>query len=560
MNVTFTLSLKDLVSGGIRKMGTATRSVFGGIDRNVSTTQMRILGLGNAAARMNAPFRMGGSGAAAAIRGIGHAAEEASRDVQHLNREIDKANRKRSGGGGIGFGGIAKGAFVGGLAVQGVMMGVRAAGKQMSDMIGGGMEAGAMREQFKVLAGEQQGAKLYSDIKKYVAESVFGPELYGNARTMMAFGIDSKEVMGDLKMLGDVSMGNKEKMDLLTLAFSQTRSAGKLMGQDLLQYINAGFNPLMVLAEKTGQKYDVLKDKMSKGLVSSDMVKQAFVLATTEGGKFHDMLNKMGDTPFGKKEALIGSFADAKVSGGEAMAPAMGRLFDALKPLVDALPAKLEKLGLFAEKVVDSFTDLLPTLQDFGGMLFDLLAPVFDLALSEEMNSLKKSVVTLATELGEGLVPVVRLLATTLKPIASILSEGLNDFNFKLRMFNFSIAALTAPDRNPESTPKNLTKWEKDYLFNGWLSGKPVQVPFAQIGGKKGDSSNNSLKGATPATVPPTDAITGGGKKVININLNAPVIGKQEFSVSNMKEALEIGIQEFTERYLRVLQGANAAL
>ena len=66
-------------------------------------------------------------------------------------------------------------------------------------------------------------------------------------------------------MLGDVSAGNKEHMEALTLAFSQTTAAGKLMGQDLLQYINAGFNPLQIIAEHTGKKMSDLKDAMSEG-------------------------------------------------------------------------------------------------------------------------------------------------------------------------------------------------------------------------------------------------------------------------------------------------------
>lgn len=41
-----------------------------------------------------------------------------------------------------------------------------------------------------------------------------------------------------MKMLGNVAMGDKEKLSSLTLAFSQISAAGKLQGQDLLQLIN----------------------------------------------------------------------------------------------------------------------------------------------------------------------------------------------------------------------------------------------------------------------------------------------------------------------------------
>lgn len=38
-------------------------------------------------------------------------------------------------------------------------------------------------------------------------------------------------------MLGDISQGNKEKFNSLSLVFGQISSQGKLMGGDLLQLI-----------------------------------------------------------------------------------------------------------------------------------------------------------------------------------------------------------------------------------------------------------------------------------------------------------------------------------
>ena len=74
-----------------------------------------------------------------------------------------------------------------------------------------------------------------------------------------------------LRAIGDISMGDTQKLQSLTLAFAQMSSTGKLMGQDLLQMINAGFNPLSVISEKTGKSIGVLKDEMSKGAISAKM-------------------------------------------------------------------------------------------------------------------------------------------------------------------------------------------------------------------------------------------------------------------------------------------------
>ena len=87
-------------------------------------------------------------------------------------------------------------------------------------------------------------------------------------------------------------MGNNEKFSSMTLAFAQMSAAGRLMGQDLNQMINAGFNPLQVISEKTGKSIAVLKKEMEQGAISSEMVADAFAAATSEGGRFYNMLEK----------------------------------------------------------------------------------------------------------------------------------------------------------------------------------------------------------------------------------------------------------------------------
>lgn len=60
--------------------------------------------------------------------------------------------------------------------------------------------------------------------------------------------------------------------------------------------INAGFNPLQQMAEKTGKSITQLKDEMSKGAISAEMVQQAFIDATSAGGKFYKMSENASKT------------------------------------------------------------------------------------------------------------------------------------------------------------------------------------------------------------------------------------------------------------------------
>lgn len=54
--------------------------------------------------------------------------------------------------------------------------------------------------------------------------------------------------------------------------------------------IDAGFNPLQVIAEQSGKSMETLNREMMNGAVSSDMVAGAFSSATAEGGKFQEMM------------------------------------------------------------------------------------------------------------------------------------------------------------------------------------------------------------------------------------------------------------------------------
>ena len=132
--------------------------------------------------------------------------------------------------------------------------------------------------------------------------------LAGGAKTMLGFGLASESIVPHLKAIGDISGGNAEKFNSLVLSFSQMSSVGKLMGQDLLQMINAGFNPLEEISRKTGKSIGVLKEEMSKGAITSKMVQDAFISVTQEGGRFNGMLEKQGQGLMGLQAQFQGAW------------------------------------------------------------------------------------------------------------------------------------------------------------------------------------------------------------------------------------------------------------
>jgi tape measure domain-containing protein len=181
-----------------------------------------------------------------------------------------------------------------------------------SVVVAGLFKMGAELEQttllFNTLTGSvEKGTKLFEDLTEFANTTPFSNEaLNKNARTLLAFGAEAEEVERNLRMLGDVAAGDSERLSRLTLAFAQSRSAARLMGQDLLQFINAGFNPLQIISEKTGKSMLELKKQMEKGLIPFRMVEEAFRIATAEGGRFHGLTETMATTMKGKWSTALG--------------------------------------------------------------------------------------------------------------------------------------------------------------------------------------------------------------------------------------------------------------
>ena len=277
----------------------------------------------------------------AVLNKIGGGLDNASGKGRKLKKDIEDINN-------VNFSG-----FYSKIAKVASVLGI---GAIFGKTIKNGMEQEMRNVSFEVLFGGVDNAKRMIDqISDYAAKSPYGKAGLSEATQMMAgFGIAQEKIMPNLKMIGDIAMGDSEKFKSLTLAFSQMSSTGKLTGQDLLQMINAQFNPLTELEKMTGKTTDQLKDMMSKGLISSDMVTQAFQNATKEGGLYYGMIDKINGTVSGQWVTAMDNISEKMLN-----------LYDnVLQPLI--LPA-LQKFNVFLDdpigtigRLTDKFTTSFP--------------------------------------------------------------------------------------------------------------------------------------------------------------------------------------------------------
>lgn len=213
-------------------------------------------------------------------------------------------------------------------------------------------EIESLQKSFEILAGKQWGTKLFADIKDFAVNTpMMMNDIAKGAQMLLSFNVAAEEVMPILRAIGDISMGDAQKFNSLTLAFSQMSSTGKLMGQDLLQMINAGFNPLSVIAEKTGKSIGELKEEMSAGSLSADKIKQAFMDATAEGGKFYNMLETQSKGIKGSISNLQGAIDDMLNSIGT---DAQGIITGSIQAATD-LVKNYEKVGEVIAELIATY-------------------------------------------------------------------------------------------------------------------------------------------------------------------------------------------------------------
>ena len=227
---------------------------------------------------------------------------------------------------------------------------------------------------FKVLLGSIDAAKAHiEDLKKFAASTplTFG-DLSKASKLLLSFGASVEDVMPSMKMLGDIAMGDSQKFQGLALVFAQVKSAGKLMGQDLLQMINQGFNPLTVISQQTGRSVSELKDMMAEGSISFEMVAEAMRVATSEGGLFANAMDEAAKTGEGLVSTLQDNWDAAVREFGNAFTAASK---GGIQIMIDKLTELVEDGSV--EDWAEGIAKKLSEVADAFGLLGDAISAVW---------------------------------------------------------------------------------------------------------------------------------------------------------------------------------------
>lgn len=157
--------------------------------------------------------------------------------------------------------------------------------------------------------------RIFSQVKALAVESPFTfMDLVSYTKQLSAFSVPVNELFSTMKNLADVSAGLGVDMGRITLAFGQVKAASVLRGQELRQFTEAGIPLVAELANKFSElegrtvSAGEVFDKISKRMVSFEMIKEIFDDLTSAGGKFYEMQEKQAQSLQGKMSNLKDSF------------------------------------------------------------------------------------------------------------------------------------------------------------------------------------------------------------------------------------------------------------
>lgn len=255
-----------------------------------------------------------------------------------------------------------KAVAAGALATLGGFVGVASA----SGLLKLAADAEATAVSLEVMLGSAEAAdKIIRQLRAHADVTPFGSmELIEAAKTLSNYGVATDNLVPVIDRLSNVAAGSSDKLATLANVFGQVAANGRLTGGDLMQFINVGFNPLQVIAEKTGESMVSLRDRMSKGQIGIEQLAQAIEWATSEGGQFYQMNEKQSQTLAGLWTTLTGTIVGRLREVGEAMVESLdlkGVLDRAIPMVMELRDRLLPSITAGLEYVREKITELAPT-------------------------------------------------------------------------------------------------------------------------------------------------------------------------------------------------------
>lgn len=231
------------------------------------------------------------------------------------------------------------------------------AASSLKSVVKSGLDYNAQMESyltnFKVMLGDEQlAAEKLEEIRKIAASTPFSlSDLTEGTQTLLQFGVAADDTTGVLKRLGDISLGNADKLQTLVRAYGKMSSAQKVTLENVNMMIDAGFNPLNQICDATGESMSALYKRISDGKVSFNELEAAVAAATSEGGQFYNGMLEASQTFNGRLSTLKDNVAALTGELTSGLFSALGDIIVKANELVVSITEDDAKMAALKETI-----------------------------------------------------------------------------------------------------------------------------------------------------------------------------------------------------------------
>src|SRR5690554_2244930 len=196
-----------------------------------------------------------------------------------------------------------------------------------------------------IIGNKARADQLMSDVIEMDAKTPFSlAEVGQGAKQLLAVQEPVDDVMNSLRQLGDISAGLSVPLSQLIKAYGDVRAKGRLMGQEMLQFMNAGVPIVAELAKHMDVAESEVSDLVAKGKVGFNDVKAVISNLSDEGGMFYNLMEKQSASLTGRITILGDSWEQMLNKLGESNEGILYGGINALNYMVDNYETVLDVL------------------------------------------------------------------------------------------------------------------------------------------------------------------------------------------------------------------------
>ena len=200
-------------------------------------------------------------------------------------------------------------------------------------------ELETQRKSLEVLTGSlTKTNSIIQELQAFGSVTPFtSSELIEQTKRLKAFGFQTDELVDTTKRLADVAGATGADLQGIATAFGQIRAKGKLQQEENLQLLERGVDITTELKNITGLQGEAFEKAQRQGKIGADLVNQALINLTNEGGAFFEGATAQATTLNGKLSTLVDSVQNLARTLGEVLGPAFKTILDIATKTVQAI-------------------------------------------------------------------------------------------------------------------------------------------------------------------------------------------------------------------------------